>query len=578
MTDYVNEVVYSPLHVLYINHHRACNMLASFLKSRKTFLAFIVIAILVISFTVHGIFVKVPYLALFPNDSPEKHGPTPVTITEPNPVTPHTKQTEEEQLEKEILNRMAHMIPTVKFTHIDNTTSAGKSKATIINPKDKYCVGDNLTVRVDMFDYLGKRKTYGGDFLRVRISTPDLEAGATGRIEDFNNGTYHVHFTLFWEGRVYFSLLLYHPSEGVSALWRARNQGYGLIQFTGTFVNANHQVKSECGFQLNTSKEICEYRDDRDRESFYCIKPENLHCGSLTYLQSFNRDLSFLSKLEKKLFSRDNVAVEIQRDFKYIDVSNCPISPVVNVSRQTPCKIGMESPYPSGFLLHNTWRPVFCRISAFHSPEQIQTCLSDKMVYMMGDSTLRQWFLHLVQTSKSLKNVDLHITGLETMRVAIDTDRNIKLQWKKHSHPIVASRFYSVKDDAYVGEEIDRLAGGPHTVIAISLGQHFRPFPLSLFIRRVINVRGAVKRLFLRSPETKVIIKAENTRESSIDAERFSDFHGYIQYLIVKDLFQDLRVAVVDAWDITIACNSYNVHPTENVIMNQVHMFLTYIC
>ncbi|MEE6484589.1 hypothetical protein FKM82_013929 [Ascaphus truei] len=426
-----------------------------------------------------------------------------------------------------------------------------------------------------MFDYLGHRKTYGGEFLRARIFSPNLGAGASGRIEDFNNGTYHVHFTLFWEGSVNVSVLLLHPSEGVSALWRARNMGYENIIYTGKFLNKSQEVHTECGFYLDTQEEKCEYADRGDGEYFYCIKPPEVPCEAFISLKSNNRQHSYLSNLEKGLFTRSNIGVEIPPNMGSVDVLNCHM---VNVSRQTPCKIGMESPYPSGFLLHNTWRPVFCRISAFHSPEQIQTCLSDKMVYMMGDSTLRQWFLHLVQTSKSLKIFDLHRTGLESMIVAIDTDRNIKLQWKKHSHPIVASRFYSVKDDAYVGEEIDRLAGGPHTVIAISLGQHFRPFPLSLFIRRVINVRGAVKRLFLRSPETKVIIKAENTRERSIDAERFSDFHGYIQYLIVKDLFQDLRVAVVDAWDITIACNSYNVHPTENVIMNQVHMFLTYIC
>ncbi|KAM4702957.1 NXPE family member 2-like [Rhinophrynus dorsalis] len=249
-----------------------------------------------------------------------------------------------------------------------------------------------------------------------------------------------------------------------------------------------------------------------------------------------------------------------------------------NASLQDTCKIGMKSPYPSGYFFHSVWRPSFCNISTFVASKQINECLTDKMVYLMGDSTLRQWFLYLVQTLKNLKNFDLHRTGLQTKLVAIDLDRKISVQWKKHSHPIVASHAYSVKDDAYISEEIDRLAGGPHTVIVISLGQHFRPFPIYLFISRVINIRRSVEHLFLRSPETKVIIKTENTREISIDAERFSDFHGYVHYLILKDLFQDLSVTIIDAWDMTIAYDSKDVHPAQNIISNQIQMFLTYIC
>ncbi|XP_075071467.1 NXPE family member 4-like [Mixophyes fleayi] len=470
---------------------------------------------------------------------------------------------------------MSARIPNLTFTHFNKSTSARNCRAIIINPKEKYCIGDILIVRIDMFDHLGIKKIYGGDFIKARIFTPSLNAGASGRVEDFNNGSYHVHFTLFWEGRVYISLILYHPSEGVSALWKARNQDYGLISFSGTFVNGSQQVKSECGFKLNSEKNVCEYRNEDDNESFYCDKPASVNCKSLIYLQSFNKDLSFLSELEKPLFKRENIAVEIPTNFKDIDVSICTVP---SPSPLDQCKIGMESPFPSGFVLHNKWRPVFCNFNNFTTHEQMYACLNDKMIYLMGDSTLQQWFLHLLQTFKGLRNFPLYRTGLESMLMAVDQERNIKLQWKKHSHPIVASHFYLVKDDAYTNEEIDRLAGGPHYVIVICLGQHFRPFPIKLFIRRLINVQKAVKRLFIRSPETKVIIKAENTREISRDTERFSDFHGYIQYLIVKDIFRDLRVAVVDAWDITIAYNTNDVLPPENVVKNQIDMFLTYIC
>ncbi|OCT72370.1 hypothetical protein XELAEV_18035348mg [Xenopus laevis] len=444
------------------------------------------------------------------------------------------------------------MFPSVQFDHLHNTSCARNSRATVINAKDKYCIGDNLTIEIVMYDFIGNKKHYGGDFIRARIFNTKLAAGATGRIEDYNNGTYHVYFTLFWEGQVEVSLLLYHSSEAVSALWRSRNQGYGLIKFIGTFENGSKYVTTECGFQVDKAGEKCTYEDTKYNELFYCTKPANLSCGSLAFLQSFNEDHSFFSNLQKSLFNR--------------------------AFPQAKCKVGIESPYPSGFILQDIWTPLFCRLSSFPSTDDINSCLTDKMIYLLGDSTLRQWFIHLVNMLKNLKNFNLHRTGLESMLLAIDPEKNILLQWKKHSHPIVASRSYSVKDDAYISEEIDRLAGGPNTVIAITVGQHFRPFPIRLFIKRVINIRRALESLFIRSPETKVIIKAENTREFNLDVERFSDFYGYIQNLIVKEIFQDLPVAVVDAWDMTIAFNSNDVHPAENVIRNQINMFLTYIC
>ncbi|KAM3923000.1 NXPE family member 1-like [Leptodactylus fuscus] len=477
--------------------------------------------------------------------------------------------------ERLVLNRISQMIHTVTIKDTHFASSAKKSRAIILNPKEKYCSGDKLIIQIDMFDYLGNRKTYGGDFILARIFDPTLKAGTSGLVEDFKNGTYYVHFTLFWEGKVYISLLLYHSSEAASALWRARDNDYGLIYFAGTFVNRNKSVKSECGFKLNTVKEVCEYKSIKDHESFYCIKQDNFDCGTLSILQSNNRADTFLRSIEKPLFERENRSIDIQGDFEYINVSTCT-APPVPVLRN--CTIGMQYPFPSGYVLQNKWRPVFCNIPNITTQDQMYACMKDKMVYLYGDSTVRQWFDYLANALKGLKTFNLHRPGLSSKLFAADYKKNILMFYKKHSHPYVASNFYFVKDDSYITNDIDGLAGGSDYVVVISLGQHFRPFPIQLFIRRVFNVHKAVERLLLRSPDTKVIIKVENTRELNVDAERFSDFHGYIQTLILKEVFKDLPVGTVDAWDMTIAFNSYSVHPSATVVGSQISMFLSYIC
>uniref|UniRef100_UPI0030B9B3F1 NXPE family member 2 isoform 3 n=1 Tax=Mus musculus TaxID=10090 RepID=UPI0030B9B3F1 len=401
-----------------------------------------------------------------------------------------------------ILEKLNQQIPPRPFQTHSSTTSAKQSTATIHNPQRTYCVGDQLNVLLVAKDYFGNRKEYGGDFLRARMSSPALKAGASGKVTDFNNGTYLISFTLFWEGPVSLSILLMHPSEGVSALWRARNRGYGKIIFTGQFLNGTSPVLTECGLTLNTSAELCQYLDARDHEAFYCLKLPGVPCEALTHMTSKNSNISYLSLEEKLLFRRFNIGVEVVKNLSIV---------------VSPC-------------------------------------------------------------NNTLKFFDRHGAGPFKTHILLDTERHIFVQWKKHSHPFVTNKLFSMKDDNYIPREIDQVAGDSGTAIVISFGQHFRPFPINVFIRRAINVKNAIERLFLRSPETKVIIKTENIREINEHVEIFSDFHGSIQNLIIRDIFRDLNVGIIDAWDMTVAYRSEDVHPPESVIESQIGMFLNYIC
>ncbi|XP_058145090.1 NXPE family member 4-like isoform X2 [Dasypus novemcinctus] len=487
------------------------------------------------------------------------------------PNNPTRTPTETDLRIKEITQKLDQLIPPRPFAHLILTTSAAHSRASILNPRDPYCRGEQLDVLLEVRDHLGRRKDYGGDFLRARMSSPALQAGASGKVTDFNNGTYLASFTLFWEGRVSLSVLLIHPSEGASALWRARNQGYDRVIFMGQFANSTSQVLSECGLALNTSAELCQYLDPRDQEAFYCVRPQHVPCAALTHMHSKNKEVSYLTKQERSLFERSNVGVEIMENFNTINVSTCNKQ---TVPIKKKCKLGMTSKIPSGHVWKDTWIPTSCSLI----PIEMKNCLSGKFIYLMGDSTIRQWMEYFMKNVNTLKSVDLHESGKLRHQLAVDLDRNINIQWQKHGYPLIGSLTYSVKEIEYITRVIDRTAGEKNTIIVISLGQHFRPFPIDVFIRRALNVHKAVQRLLLRSPDTVVIIKAENTREMYSDAERFSDFHGYIQNLIMKDIFHDLNVGIIDAWDMTIAHGTNAVHPPQSVVRNQINTLVNYIC
>ncbi|XP_078235735.1 NXPE family member 4 isoform X2 [Pogona vitticeps] len=476
---------------------------------------------------------------------------------------------------EEIVTKLDHLIPNVTFRDIKTVTSAKNSQATIVNRQDVYCVGDHLAVRLDLYDHVGKRKEHGGDFLRARIYSPNLKAGASGLVQDHGNGTYLVDFTLFWEGNVSVSLLLIHPSEAISALWRARKKGYDKIGFTGKFLNGISTVNTECGFKLNRSLELCAYLDERDQEAFYCVKPKNVPCEAFVSLKSHNNPISYLTTLERSLLNRPNIGVEIPHKFREIHVVPCECN---KAKAAKTCWAGAQSPFPSGFAWQNQWHPLFCNMTSFNTEGKIRACLQAKLIYFMGDSTVRQWIENLKSRLKTLDYLNVHVSGKPQKLIAVDVAENIQLRWKKHGHPYIGSSEYTVKDHTYVARDIDRLSGDQNTVVVISLGQHFRPFPIEFFIQRAIRIREAVQRLLLRSPDTRVVVKGENTREMTVEQELFSDFHGYSQYLALKDVFRDLNVGFIDTWDMTVAFDTNSVHPPNHVVRNEVDLLLSYIC
>lgn len=161
---------------------------------------------------------------------------------------------------------------------------------------------------------------------------------------------------------------------------------------------------------------------------------------------------------------------------------------------------------------------------------------------------------------------------------AMNMEKDIYVSYKRHGFPLEHEDFYFFKEDLYTSRQIDQHAGGKDTILVITMGQHFRQFPLKIFIQRALNIRSALERLFLRSPDTKVILKSENTREIFAPVERQGDFHGYTQYLVLKEVFQGINVGFVDAWDMTVASGTATVHPPGYTLASIMSLTFTFAC
>uniref|UniRef100_A0A8C9S6W1 Neurexophilin and PC-esterase domain family member 4 n=1 Tax=Scleropages formosus TaxID=113540 RepID=A0A8C9S6W1_SCLFO len=453
------------------------------------------------------------------------------------------------------------------WASVKDTSSASKSAASLEHPKPRYCVGENLDLLVEMRDHKGQLKRHGGDFILAWIHSPKLQASAAGLVTDLHNGSYRVRFTLFWPGEVKVSMLLMHPSEAVQALWRSRHPKYKKIKHTGTFVNGTKVEKSECEFHLDTNHPLCEYKDERDGEYYSCYKPPSLSCDTIDIMTSnptiVNNRLSQVG-LQRGGHTQDRTPVHRKAGLK-------PQSRLTASTSRTR----MKPLIPSGHFFKNVWYSSYCETGSFFSAESINSCLKGKRFYFMGDSTVHQWMQYLRKFQKG----NYGSLGEVHPILIVNSEANYTALWKHHNFPWITKNKVRVKMAQYISRDLDSLeVEREEAVVVISVGQHFRAYSLEVFVRRLLNLRKAILRLQARSPGTWIFIKLENTRELSSEQERFSDWHGHIQNLAQRKVFGDLKVGFVDAWDMTVAANTFAIHPKEHIVANEVAVFLSYLC
>lgn len=545
---------------------------------RRVFLPLLIAAIFIMSVTWYQNFFQDSLKQMFQNcrrlPEEKQH------LARTNKVTLPPKSELQAKIDAMYQKIEKNIIPNVTFTHFDTTSSGKHSKVSLVTPRKEYCIGEDFVVQIDMFDHLGKWKTYGRDFIRPRLISPDLGAAVSGIVKDFNNGSYHVHFPLYWAGKVKVHILLFHPSEGVAALWRARHSSLGVIGFEGKFEKLGKEAVSKCGFELNREegKDICEYKDLRYEEAYYCYKVPDFPCESLRDMRGYELGVSYLTAEERQMFQRTNIAVEIPPTFDAVTVTKCKNE---TEPPKPKCETGMISPLPSGYFYNRVWNPVYCSMTLYKAGEDFIKCLQGKKLLLIGDSTLRQFIMHFTEGIKIAKYFRWHGGGWAEWHKAleaINTEKDMYVSYKRHGFPLEHPPFYYFKEDMYTSRQIDQCVGGKNTIFMITMGQHFRHFPIKVFIKRAFNIRRAVERLFIRSPDTKVIIKSENTREIFSPVEMQGDLHGYTQYLVLREVFQGINVGFVDTWDMTVASATVIVHPPGYTFESILSLSFSFAC
>ncbi|XP_031755439.1 NXPE family member 3-like isoform X2 [Xenopus tropicalis] len=271
------------------------------------------------------------------------------------------------------------------------STSHRTSSYTLLHPRPTYTMGETIEVLITVKDHKGRPKTYGGDFFNVKLYSASMKAGVSGSVQDYNNGTYTATFLLVWPGETKISVRLIHSSEAIAILHEKRDSRPDKVYFHGHFqLNGTREVV-ECNFDL-PGRDVCEYYDAGSGEKWVCLRPKNLPCNSYReHSSGGNRDI--LNNTEKQFLSMSFTDQEIPNNLKPLNVLPTNIS---RDGRRTKCTSGLPIPDPSGFYYRDLWESLVCSNQHFPDGSSVASCLAGKSVYMFGDSTLRQWWEHIV--------------------------------------------------------------------------------------------------------------------------------------------------------------------------------------
>uniref|UniRef100_G3UD97 Neurexophilin and PC-esterase domain family member 3 n=1 Tax=Loxodonta africana TaxID=9785 RepID=G3UD97_LOXAF len=473
-----------------------------------------------------------------------------------------------------LLAALQWQVPGLGPVPFVKSTDPSSSYFVILNSGSFFKVGSQLEVLVRVQDFQRKPKQYGGDYLQARIHSPKLQAGAVGRVVDYQNGFYKIFFTLLWPGQVTVSVSLVHPSEGIRVLQQLQEERPDRVYFKSLFRSGRISETTECNVCLPGSLPLCNFTDLYSGEPWFCFRPKQLPCSSRINHYKGGYVKGLLTAADSAFFQSFSETDETVKsyDFKLLPERN----KYTSSKKKKP--VGSSGTFPSGYYYRDQWRPRRLRMRRFNDPDNITECLQRKVVYLFGDSTIRQWFEYLTTFVPDLKS--WHRIGANVGPfLAVDKKHNILLKYRCHGPPIRFTTVFS-NELRYVANELNGIVGGKNTVVAIAIWSHFSTFPLEVYIRRLRNIRRAVIQLLDRSPKTVVVIRTANAQELGPEASLFSsDWYNFQLDTILRKMFSGVGVYLVDAWEMTLAHYlPHKLHPDEIIVKNQLDMFLSFVC
>ncbi|XP_046548905.1 NXPE family member 3-like [Haliotis rubra] len=177
-----------------------------------------------------------------------------------------------------------------------------KSRIYLKHAHKVYNLGDQVQVQIDLYDRNGNHKKTGGDLLRVWMENPERAALVSGRVADFNNGSYTALFKAAWSGRATIKAFIATRREEIVLSYMIFQKYGSLWTLLAEYQANNLTDATQCSIRQEKSlkNEWCNFTKENDGYSYYCRKSKIKQLTCNTWSHSYSSyGLYILNTTEK---------------------------------------------------------------------------------------------------------------------------------------------------------------------------------------------------------------------------------------------------------------------------------------
>ncbi|XP_052813125.1 NXPE family member 4-like [Mya arenaria] len=474
---------------------------------------------------------------------------------------------------------------------------------------------NELHVLIRLYDVTGRPKSRGGDVVTVRAlrlpssgsmntKTEEPVAVVAGTVTDNGDGTYVATVKVFWSGpteiRAIIASQYANSCRRFLAMELYGDSVYSLKSPYGVWVifqETNFTESTPCSAVPNVVgyDKICNLTKHNFNMTIYCGQPKSrqLSCRSPIVLWT-PRKFDVLKRNDSGIIFRPLVA-ELKNTIVLNISASCSNTnryfagekSVYNFElNQTECKIrsalfSWNETYPTGLGVNHGWRMLHCRHTQVRDTATIRRCFAGKRFYVMGDSTVRQYFENIISKLNSSNHIRKNVNGL----LFTDPRQNMHFEWSIHSMPYhCGGSVAKCVSSSIAGKLWDILykrslsIDGSEIIILITMNTHLQKYPLEVLRRRLRSLVKPITMLKAKYPLSKVLFKGPH--QCSQD-DKWFDVRIALMYreIIYEELNSILdKVIYLDTFSISVAYGSIMLHPEGQTLDAQIDQFLAYVC
>ena len=322
-------------------------------------------------------------------------------------------------------------------------------------------------------------------------------------------------------------------------------------------------------------KPVCDYGNPRNDETWFCVKPPSGTCTKITFI-------AYGGPGRGSEVNFSDICSENGCDIKKLTTINVlPFADekIANLKLEK-CKVQFQQARSStldnitGYFKDGQWQSRLCRneVKSFSSLER---CFDNKIIYLVGDSTIRQFFYLFAPKMNLVIDGPDNSVIWQQPKVAYNRryqSYNTNIYYRAHGPPLQNPGPPETRP--YISDTINDLpVGGENVYVIFNIGAHIIHYNPNIFLHRIKGIKKAILKHHEKFPETKFVLRGLNVLKHEFQ------WLLYRHEMLLRSVFSEMKnVVFLNFWDITTVWPLKDFHPEDTPLHQQALIMLGYVC